>query len=555
MVGRYVIVAEMGKLYHPARQELHLSTSGAEVKLTLAPAHGSLIVAVSPPDAEIWLDGEKVGTGRYENAQKPSGTYDLRVSKAKHVSHQEEVTVRDGTTTERKIALQSSVGTLAVTSEPPGAQIWLDGKNTGSKTPHEFTDLESGLYRVALTLDGYGEVSQQAQVERGGRKTIEAALPAKLGLLSIMSSYSDGTPCRGKVYVDGEEKGTTPAKFQLTARSHEVRVACDKGEHRESVIVPHNEKVSLEWVVESSQDAEPDDFVSRFRIEKPEWVDGGTKVGPGVWWCKDESLEKCARISYCMGAVAWAGLLSGDLRVEHNTNETGVTSSLENSRDSAVRMSGVEWWLDQEHESVMALLRVPRGWLAAALDGACSVSVDSASTLAWSVAGSSGDNDGRWLALARALAYAVVQLGDSLDSVECSGLSKEHASWTPGSGTEETLLQYVAKCSHSLQLAPGLQMSGSTRFLESSLWRAGATKSEEEQVSSDFVTVKYCPLGGDCCEVSVSDGRLMGGAAKDPDVAVACLARGLKEAGIRWNHRYIKIQGFDDELCIVEMQK
>jgi len=249
MVGRYVLTADLGKLYRPARQEVDLTTSGAEVKLTLTPAFGRLEVTSEPAGAEVYLDGEPVGTTPWTAERKPSGTYELRLVKAHHLTHKGQVQGADGQTTRERVTLRPNWGTLEVTSEPAGAAIELNGRATGQVTPQTYQPLEPGTYTVKLTLEGYGEVTERATVAKGGRAQIAPALQAKLGLLTVLASYEDGTPCRGKLYIDGQEQGQTPAKLEVTAREHDVKVVCPKGERAERVTVRHNERTSLDWKI------------------------------------------------------------------------------------------------------------------------------------------------------------------------------------------------------------------------------------------------------------------------------------------------------------------
>jgi len=252
MVGRYVIVAELGKMYHPARQELDLATEGVEIKLTLPPAFGRLKVTSKPSGAQVWLGGEQEGTTPYTRQRKPSGTYELRVVMDHYLSFKDSVTVEDGKTVTEDVVLQQNYGGLEVRSEPSGAAITLDGKSTGQITPHTYPTLEPGIHTVKLTLEGYGDALERATVRNRATERLSVALQAKYGLLSIMSSYDDGKPCRGKVFIDGRESGTTPMKKEVTAVTHHVRVACEKGEKDERVLVAHNEKKKLNWVISVS---------------------------------------------------------------------------------------------------------------------------------------------------------------------------------------------------------------------------------------------------------------------------------------------------------------
>jgi hypothetical protein len=249
MVGKYVIVAEMGKRYHPARQELDLSTAGAEVDLELTPAFGRLRVDSTPVGAEVWLGGEQVGITPYEHEKKASGTYELRLVLKHHLTHRGQVVVKDGEETAERVTMEANYGSLEVTSEPPGALITMSGRETGDVTPHTFEVLEPGVYTVGLSLEGYGEVKERVKVTKGGRASLAPLLQAKRGLVSIMAAYEDGEMCRGKVLVDGREMGVTPLKLELTATAHEVRVVCGDGEKSERVEVGFNKKVRLDWKI------------------------------------------------------------------------------------------------------------------------------------------------------------------------------------------------------------------------------------------------------------------------------------------------------------------
>ena len=149
--------------------------------------------------------------------KKPSGVYELQVVKDHYLSFQETIKVEDGKATNKKVTLEQNFGGLEVRSEPPGALIILDGKPTGQTTPQTFQALEPGIHTVNLTLNGYGEAVERANVRNKATERLSVVLQGKYGLLSIMSSYDDGKPCRGKVFIDGKEVGSTPLKTEVTA--------------------------------------------------------------------------------------------------------------------------------------------------------------------------------------------------------------------------------------------------------------------------------------------------------------------------------------------------
>jgi hypothetical protein len=245
MVGRYVVTAELGRLYHPARQELELTARGAEVALTLLPAFGTLSVASVPEGAEVWLEGVAVGRTPWKAAQQPSGVYQLEVKAPHYLTHRETVTVADGQTASVMAPLQANFGALTVTSIPTGAAISLNGRATGQRTPATFPELDLGAYVVKLDRDGYGEAVDKATVTAGGMARVDVELQAKLGLLSVTAEHADGAPCRATVAVDREEKGVTPLKLELVAVEHELRVTCDGRAQTQTVRVVHNEKTPV----------------------------------------------------------------------------------------------------------------------------------------------------------------------------------------------------------------------------------------------------------------------------------------------------------------------
>ncbi len=50
-------------------------------------------------------------------------------------------------------------GNIFVESTPAGAEIWLDGTNTGKVTPDSLTDLDEGTYDVTLKLENYSDTT------------------------------------------------------------------------------------------------------------------------------------------------------------------------------------------------------------------------------------------------------------------------------------------------------------------------------------------------------------------------------------------------------------
>lgn len=64
-----------------------------------------------------------------------------------------------------------TTGNLAVGSTPAGAQIWVDGSNTGKLTPDTVKNLSAGSHSLTLKLDGYRDTVQTNITITAGQTT------------------------------------------------------------------------------------------------------------------------------------------------------------------------------------------------------------------------------------------------------------------------------------------------------------------------------------------------------------------------------------------------
>lgn len=99
------------------------------------------------------------------------------------------------------LALQASAwaagGAVEVRSDPPGGAIWIDGWDTGLRTPATVTDLAPGLHEVLVRGDCVAS-RQQVEVVQSGTAVIGMALLAQGGMLRLELSPTDA-----QVELDG----------------------------------------------------------------------------------------------------------------------------------------------------------------------------------------------------------------------------------------------------------------------------------------------------------------------------------------------------------------
>jgi len=80
-----------------------------------------------------------------------------------------------------------NTGNIFVQSTPAGAQIWLDGSNTGNVTPDTLTGLNEASYDITLKLAEYRDTTIAVQVTAGQTVTRSVTLTTSLSLLSFTS--------------------------------------------------------------------------------------------------------------------------------------------------------------------------------------------------------------------------------------------------------------------------------------------------------------------------------------------------------------------------------
>jgi hypothetical protein len=144
-------------------------------------------------------------------------------------------------------------GSLAITSDPEGANVYLDNVIRGI-TPVTIDAVPNGRHAVLLRLDGYEDFSREVVVT-GNAPQVDAELTGRIagGVTSsataaATTTAADGdtvpdgspqtagpgtlsvttTPAGALVYIDGQAKGITPATIPgLPAGNHSVKLILD----------------------------------------------------------------------------------------------------------------------------------------------------------------------------------------------------------------------------------------------------------------------------------------------------------------------------------------
>jgi serine/threonine protein kinase len=114
---------------------------------------------------------------------------------------------------------------LLVTSEPAGADVFLNGDKQPSQTPLSLP-LKPGKYNIVLRLPGYEAYSGSVQVRDDGQAKVEATLHQKNG--HVAWAQVESTPAGAEIWVDGIATGQrTPARVEISSGIHNIALKLD----------------------------------------------------------------------------------------------------------------------------------------------------------------------------------------------------------------------------------------------------------------------------------------------------------------------------------------
>lgn len=180
-------------------------TPESPVAPTKHTAKGRLRVSSKPPGAKITVDGVAKGSTPRLVAGLEVGEHLVRVAKEGFKPYSEKVQVKSSGQALVNVKLEEFFyGRIKVTSQPVGAEVFLDNLSKGTTPPAglEFDSLEAKSYKLRITAQNYEPYESEVTLAPTEEKTVEAVLVSRS--ISVSS-----TPPGARVLVNGETKGQT----------------------------------------------------------------------------------------------------------------------------------------------------------------------------------------------------------------------------------------------------------------------------------------------------------------------------------------------------------
>jgi eukaryotic-like serine/threonine-protein kinase len=140
--------------------------------------------------------------------------YGLEVQKEGYQSVQTALQVKNGDVQDQKIRLESLAKGIYVSSQPPGADVFINGAKQSGQTPVTLP-LAPGQYNLVLRLPGYEAYAGSIQIKDNIQTQLSVTLNEKSATHVAWAQVSTN-PKGAEIIVDGTSTGQfTPARVQI----------------------------------------------------------------------------------------------------------------------------------------------------------------------------------------------------------------------------------------------------------------------------------------------------------------------------------------------------
>jgi eukaryotic-like serine/threonine-protein kinase len=211
-------------------------------KKSAAPAiiPGQIAVDSTPQGAQVEIDGKTDASWvtPFSLGNIQPGQHTVTISKAGYVTDTRTLDVSAGNRATASVHLTQLTATLIVKSDPPGASIYVDGHDVGTKTPAQVS-VAKGQHLVLVRLSGYLDETMNGQFTLGQSYNFAPALRALGNVDSIktvgkMSKFfgGKGDPNQATLSIRTQPKGAQITLNQrMLDKGSPVDVALDPGNY------------------------------------------------------------------------------------------------------------------------------------------------------------------------------------------------------------------------------------------------------------------------------------------------------------------------------------
>jgi len=170
--------------------------------------------------------------------------------------------LKPGERREVEVALKPLFGEIRLTSDPPGAEVYLNDRDVARKTPARLSGLSPGKYKVKLKKEGYRVWEEEVVVKASESLDLTGVrLQEAFGKLNLhVSPWAE-------VHYKGKKLGDTPL----------ARIPFQEGTHK---LILRNPVLKIEKAITVKIEA---DKVTRQSVDLMEGIKGKLKIKVTPW--------------------------------------------------------------------------------------------------------------------------------------------------------------------------------------------------------------------------------------------------------------------------------
>lgn len=183
MSGKYLLTLK-ADFYKTTQEEMIIADGQTLTKvIDLPPDFGSISIQAAPNGSKVLIDGKAAGVSPLFIKQVAVGSHKVRIEKGDHYyPFETTLFVGLGETQVVQTSLKERIGSLMITSNPPGAIIKIDGigykltSGESAKTPIKLSRVWAGKRTVSLEMSGYATAKQDVVVRENELKPLQFTL-------------------------------------------------------------------------------------------------------------------------------------------------------------------------------------------------------------------------------------------------------------------------------------------------------------------------------------------------------------------------------------------
>jgi hypothetical protein len=222
--------------------------SSPEIDASLVPlkTYGSMFIDSTPQGADVYVDGNYEGTSPVTVAGIAEGPHQVELHLAGYDVLTRTVSVVAGQGSTMNLAMapyssSSQYGSIDISSDVPGALVYLDGTYKGSTmsgNTFSIISVTPGSHTLLLHVPGYTDFTRSVQVSSGQIATVnavfgqqaagvyaQAAQPGVQGTPAGGSIIAGSSPAGGEVYLDNQFRGVAPVTiYGVAAGTHIINI-------------------------------------------------------------------------------------------------------------------------------------------------------------------------------------------------------------------------------------------------------------------------------------------------------------------------------------------